>query len=215
MKMQNVPLKPSFAEERMLEAEGYRLIAGVDEVGCGALAGPLVAAAVVLPGRMRVRWAKQVNDSKLVTPVRRELLFQRIQKVAVSVGIGTVPHHVIDAQGLTKARRLAMKLAIEQLSPPPECLLIDHLHLPEVPLPQKGIINGDRLCFSIACASIMAKVTRDHLMKELDKTYPGYGLARHKGYGTRQHLACLYRLGPCPIHRQSYQPVKDATDQER
>ncbi len=206
---------PSFAEERMLEAQGYRLIAGVDEVGCGALAGPVVAAAIILPGRMRVRWAKQVNDSKLVTPVRRELLFQRIQKVAVSVGIGTVPHHVIDAQGLTKARRLAMKLAIEQLSPPPECLLIDHLHLPEVPLPQKGIINGDRLCFSIACASIMAKVTRDHLMEEMDKTYPGYGLARHKGYGTREHLTCLRRLGPCPIHRQSYQPVKDVTGQER
>ena len=199
----------------MLEAQGYRLIAGVDEVGCGALAGPVVAAAIILPGRMRVRWAKQVNDSKLVTPVRRELLFQRIQKVAVSVGIGTVPHHVIDAQGLTKARRLAMKLAIEQLSPPPECLLIDYLHLPEVPLPQKGIINGDRLCFSIACASIMAKVTRDHLMEELDKTYPGYGLARHKGYGTREHLTCLRRLGPCPIHRQSYQPVKDVTGQER
>lgn len=206
---------PSFAEERMLEAQGYRLIAGVDEVGCGALAGPVVAAAIILPGRMRVRWAKQVNDSKLVTPARREMLFQRIQKVAVSVGIGTVPHHVIDAQGLTKARRLAMKLAIEQLSPPPECLLIDYLHLPEVPLPQKGIINGDRLCFSIACASIMAKVTRDHLMEEMDKTYPGYGLARHKGYGTREHLACLRRLGPCPIHRQSYQPVKDVTGQER
>jgi len=213
--MQNVPLKPSFAEERMLEAEGYRLIAGVDEVGCGALAGPVVAAAIILPGRMRVRWAKQVNDSKLVTPARRELLFQRIRITAISVGIGTVPHHVIDAQGLTKARRLAMKLAIEQLSPPPECLLIDHLHLPEVPLPQKGIINGDRLCFSIACASIMAKVTRDHLMEELDRTYPGYGLARHKGYGTREHLTCLRRLGPCPIHRQSYQPVKDVTDQER
>lgn len=206
---------PSFAEERMLEAQGYRLIAGIDEVGCGALAGPVVAAAIILPGRMRVRWAKQVNDSKLVTPARREMLFQRIQKVAVSVGIGTVPHHVIDAQGLTRARRLAMKLAIEQLSPPPECLLIDHLHLPEVPLPQKGIIHGDRLCFSIACASIMAKVTRDHLMEEMDKTYPGYGLARHKGYGTREHLTCLRRLGPCPIHRQSYQPVKDVTGLER
>ncbi len=206
---------PSFAEERVLMAQGYRFIAGVDEVGCGALAGPLVAAAVILPARMRVRWAKQVNDSKLLTPARRELLFPHIHQVAISVGIGTVPHEVIDAQGLTRARRLAMKLAVEQLSPPPEWLLIDYLYLPEVALPQKGITNGDRLCFSIACASIVAKVTRDRLMVELERTYPGYGLAAHKGYGTREHLACLRRLGPCPIHRRSYQPVKEVIYQER
>jgi ribonuclease HII len=102
-----------------------------------------------------------------------------------------------------------MKLAIDQLSPPPDTLLIDYMHLPEVKLPQKGITNGDSLCFSIACASIIAKVTRDHLMIELDKAYPGYGLARHKGYGTREHLDCLCQLGPSPIHRQSFKPVKD------
>ena len=108
-----------------------------------------------------------------------------------------------------------MKLAVEQLSPPPEWLLIDYLYLPEVALPQKGITNGDRLCFSIACASIVAKVTRDRLMVELERTYPGYGLAAHKGYGTREHLDCLRRLGPCPIHRRSYQPVKEIIYQER
>lgn len=119
------------------------------------------------------------------------------------------PSELIDAQGLIKATRLAMKLAIDQLSPPPESLLIDYMLLPEVPLPQKGITNGDSLCLSIACASIVAKVARDRLMIELDKVYPGYGLAQHKGYGTKQHLACLRRLGPSPIHRQSFQPVKN------
>ena len=174
-----------------------------------------MAAAVILPAKMRVRWAKQVNDSKLLTPARRELLFHHIHQVAISVGIGTVPHEVIDAQGLTRARRLAMQLAVEQLLPPPEWLLIDYLYLPEVALPQKGITNGDRLCFSIACASIVAKVTRDRLMVELERTYPGYRLAAHKGYGTREHLACLRRLGPCPIHRRSYQPVKEIICQEK
>ena len=108
-----------------------------------------------------------------------------------------------------------MKLAIDQLWPPPEFLLIDYMRLPEVTLPQKGITNGDNLCFSIACASIMAKVSRDHLMIEFDGIYPGYGLAQHKGYGTKGHLACLRRLGPSPIHRQSFKPVKDVIQQER
>jgi ribonuclease HII len=102
-----------------------------------------------------------------------------------------------------------MKQAVDGLSPAPDSLLIDYMHLPEVPLPQKGIVNGDELCLSIACASIVAKVARDRLMVELDRLYPGYQLADHKGYGTKEHLSCLYRLGPCPIHRQSFQPVKD------
>ena len=102
-----------------------------------------------------------------------------------------------------------MKLAIGQLSPPPESLLIDYIRLPEVPLPQKGITNGDSLCFSIACASIIAKVARDRLMTELDRNYPGYGLAKHKGYGTEKHLACLRRMGPSSIHRQSFKPIKE------
>ncbi len=201
--------KPSFIEERILEAQGYRYTAGIDEAGRGSLAGPVVAAAVILPYYVDAPWLNQVKDSKQLSPARRESLFHYIHEVAVSTGIGVVPHKIVDAEGIIKATRLAMKLAIDQLSPPPEFLLIDYMRLPEVPLPQKGITNGDSLCFSIACASIMAKVSRDHLMIELDGTYPGYGLAQHKGYGTKGHLACLRRLGPSPIHRQSFRPVRD------
>ena len=200
---------PSFTEEKMLEAQGYQYIAGIDEVGRGSLAGPVVAAAVILPCHIDTPWLNQVKDSKQLSPARRESLFHHIHEVAISIGIGVIPHKVIDARGIIKATRLAMKLAIDQLSLPPEFLLIDYMRLPEVPLPQKGITNGDNLCFSIACASIIAKVSRDHMMREFDGTYPGYGLAQHKGYATKGHLACLRRLGPSPIHRQSFKPVKD------
>jgi len=200
---------PSFVEEKIFEAQGYQRITGIDEVGRGALAGPVVAAAVILPWGIDTPWLNQVKDSKQLSPAGRELLFYHIQKIATATGIGIASNEVIDAQGIIKATRLAMKLAIDRLSPPPECLLIDYMLLPEVPLPQKGITNGDELCFSIACASIIAKVTRDHLMIELDRIYPGYGLAQHKGYGTKEHLSCLHSLGPSLIHRQSFKPVKD------
>ena len=200
---------PSFAEEKILEAQGYQHIAGIDEAGRGALAGPVVAAAVILPCRIDAPWLIQVKDSKQLSPVIREHLFHRIHGIAVSVGIGMATNEVIDSQGIVEATRLAMKLAIDQLSPPPQSLLIDYMLLPEVPLPQKGITHGDSLCFSIACASIIAKVARDQLIMELDIIYPGYELAQHKGYGTKKHLACLYQLGPSPIHRQSFKPVKD------
>jgi len=211
----NISPMPSFAEEKMLEAQGYHRIAGIDEVGRGALAGPVVAAAVILPCNTNAPWFARVNDSKLLTPAERELLFHRIHEVALNIGIGMAPCEVIDTQGIIKATRLAMRLAIDQISPPPESLLIDYMHLPEVPLPQKGIKYGDSLCFSIACASIVAKVTRDRLMAELDRIYPGYGLAQHKGYGTREHLFCLRRLGPSPIHRQSFKPIKDIIHREK
>ena len=203
------PQIPSFAEERILEAQGYQHIAGIDEAGRGALAGPVVAAAVILPRHIDAPWQKLVRDSKQLSPARRQLLFHHIHNIAVAIGVGSVSHEVIDAQGIIRATRLAMKLAVDQLSPPAETLLIDYMHLPEVELPQKGVTDGDSLCFSIACASIIAKVTRDQLMRELDSSYPGYGLAHHKGYGTREHLACLCQLGASPIHRRSFQPVKD------
>ncbi|MFC1892981.1 ribonuclease HII [Chloroflexota bacterium] len=198
---------PSFAEEELLYTRGYRLIAGVDEVGRGALAGPVVAAAVILPPHLEAPWLAMVRDSKQLSPAKRELLFGYIQETATAIGIGTTPNDVVDNQGIIKATRLAMKTAIDQLSPPAESLLIDYMSLPEMQLPQRGITNGDSLCLSIACASIMAKVTRDHMMLELGRMYPGYGLAQHKGYGTREHLACIRRLGPSPIHRQSFKPV--------
>jgi ribonuclease HII len=206
---------PTFIEEKKLEAQGYRRIAGIDEAGRGALAGPVVAAAVILPRHINAPWLEQVNDSKRLSPARRTLLFHYIHESAVSIGIGVVRHEVVDAEGIVGATRLAMKLAVGQLLPPAESLLIDYMHLPEVPLPQKGITYGDSLCFSIACASIIAKVTRDKLMVEFDGTYPGYGLAQHKGYGTRKHIACLNKLGPCPIHRRSFRPVRELIQRER
>lgn len=193
----------------MLYSQGYRLIAGVDEVGRGALMGPVVAAAVILPHNIKARWRGKVRDSKQLSPARREILSDCIHEVAISVGIGMSAPEVIDAQGIVKATRLAMKSAIDQLKPQPQYLLIDYMLLPEVLLPQKGITDGDSLCFSIACASILAKVARDRLMVEFDGVYSGYGLAEHKGYGTKEHLACLRRYGPCPIHRRSFQPVKE------
>jgi len=207
----NNPQKPSFSEEKKLKAHGYRLIAGIDESGRGSLAGPVVAAAVVLPGSVDAPWWDRVNDSKQLSSAVREQLSTGIRQVAISVGVGVIGHEIIDAWGIVTATRLAMTQAIDQLSPAPDYLLIDFMSLPDVSLPQRGIVGGDCRCFSIACASIIAKVTRDRLMTEFDRNYPGYGLARHKGYGTEVHLSCLRRLGPCPIHRQSFRPVKNIT----
>ncbi len=201
--------RPSFAEEKLLARQGYRLIAGVDEVGRGALAGPVVAAAVMLPLRVRARWKDRVRDSKQLTEAGRELLFPYIQEAAISTGVGMVSPEVIDRIGIAVATRQAMKQAIDQLVPSPQYLLIDYFSLPEVSLPQKGVAEGDSICFSVACASIIAKVSRDRLMAEFDIKYPGYGLAENKGYGTVAHLSCLHRLGPCAIHRGSFQPVRD------
>jgi ribonuclease HII len=201
--------RPTFNEENAIRQNGYFRIAGIDEVGRGPLAGPVVAAAVILPGDFEADWKHLVNDSKQVSPLTREKLFPYITEIALGIGVGQSDVKTIDSKGIAKATRLAMKKAVEQLSPPPDFLLVDYLHIPEIRLPQKGITHGDCLSFSIACASIIAKVTRDHLMAELDKIYPGYKFAEHKGYGTAEHLNCLRRLGPSPIHRCSFQPVKE------
>lgn len=205
----NIRCIPSFAEEEKLAVQGYRYIAGIDEAGRGALAGPVVAAAVILPRRLKTTWLKQVNDSKLLTADKREYLFAYIQEAAISTGVGIISHQIIDTRNILQATKLAMKQAIDQLSPPPDSLLIDFVSLPEVAISQKGIVNGDGLCLSIACASIIAKVTRDRLMKILSNTYPGYGLEKHKGYWTEEHVANLNRLGPSPIHRRSFHPIKE------
>jgi ribonuclease HII len=150
-----------------------------------------------------------VRDSKQLTPAAREYLFDFIRDIAVSVGIGASSNEVIDSVGIAKATRLAMIAAIEQLKPQPQFLLIDYVRLSETPLPQKGITHGDSLCFSIACASIIAKVTRDRLVTEMDRDFPGYGFAGHKGYGTRKHIECLREKGPCRLHRRSFSPVTE------
>jgi ribonuclease HII len=198
---------PTFDQEHALQDRGYRLVAGVDEVGRGALAGPVMAAAVILPLGSDFPWLKLVRDSKQLSPRQRERVFDLVRSAGIPFGLGSVPHATIDRVGIVRATRMAMAEAVQALPSRPDFLLIDALSLPEVDLPQKGIVRGDQLSFSIACASIVAKVSRDRQMTELDGVYPGYGLARHKGYGTRQHLQCLGRLGPCAIHRRSFAPV--------
>jgi ribonuclease HII len=209
MKAKGLKLKPSFAEERLFLAEGYKLTAGVDEVGRGCLAGPVVACAVILPCNVRRPWLKEVRDSKLLTHDKRAYLFSYIEETAIAVGTGLVAHDIIDTIGIGNASKLAMQLAIEELNPSPDSLLIDYFKLPEVKLPQKGIIDGDGLCYSIACASIIAKVTRDLLMIELDGQYPGFGLSHHKGYGTKEHWRCIEEKGLSPIHRLTFCHLKE------
>ena len=200
---------PSLAEENGLNSRGYRLIAGVDEAGRGALAGPVVAAAVILPPSPGFPWLKSVRDSKEVPPARREYLFDLIKQEAIAVSVGIIAPQTIDVIGILNATRIAMCHAVEQLACPPDFLLIDFLRLPQLRISQKPIVHGDKLCLSIACASIIAKVTRDRIMVELDQIHPGYGLANHKGYGTRHHVSCLHQHGPSPIHRHSFAPVRE------
>lgn len=202
---------PSLVEENGLSVKGYRFIAGVDEAGRGALAGPVVAAAVILPQCPDFPWLKSVRDSKEIPSAKRESLFSLITQEAVSFGIGVIDHQIIDSIGILKATRLAMCQAVEQLTCLPDFLLIDFLTLPQLKISQKPIIRGDKLCLSIACASIVAKVTRDRIMVELDQLHPGYGFANHKGYGTKQHVSCLHQHGPSPIHRRYFAPVREAT----
>lgn len=171
--------------------------------------GPVVAAAVIMPEIVKGKWKSMVRDSKLLQPKDREYLFGLIREAALSVGIGMRSNDEIDTIGIAGATRLAMVDAVRRLDPEPQYLLIDFVKLTELAIPQKGIVDGDSLVFSIASASIIAKVTRDNMVKEMDDRYPGYGFAVHKGYGTRAHLECLRRRGPCPLHRRSFGPVKE------
>ena len=201
---------PNLDEEDKLKAQGYELIAGIDEVGRGALAGPVVAGAVILPHPANLPWLELVRDSKELNSRKRESLFDLINREAVAVGIGIIPPQTIDTINILKATRLAMMQAVEKLSRQPNFLLIDRLSLAQCPIPQRGITRGDESCLSIACASIIAKVTRDRMMDEFDIMYPGYGFAQHKGYGTRKHISCLQKLGPSPVHRLYFAPVRNA-----
>jgi len=199
------PLDPLVFEQRA-RSRGYRLIAGIDEAGRGALAGPVVAAAVILPAGMRI---EGVDDSKRLSPEKRERLFEVIMAQALRVGVGMAGHKEIDRVNILQATRLAMQEAVGKLSPPPDYLLIDGITTIASPLPQKTIVKGDVLSLSIAAASIVAKVSRDRLMRELDQKYPGYGFAGHKGYGSADHLEAIRRLGPSPVHRLTFGGVKE------
>jgi ribonuclease HII len=198
-----------YREEKACESQGFQLVAGVDEVGRGCLAGPVVASAVIMSRRECPPWYKDVRDSKMLTPQQRERLSPCIHQTAIAIGTGAVSSYLLDSLGMTAAVHLAMSLALRQLKPQPDFVLIDYLTIPGLDYPQKGITDGDSLVFSIACASIVAKVYRDHIMQGLDRKYPGYGLAKHKGYGTQEHYQGLRKHGPCPIHRRLFGPVRN------
>lgn len=187
--------------ERAAREDGFTLIAGIDEAGRGPLAGPVVAAACILDPSVPILG---VNDSKKLSPARREALFQEIIQYAVGYAIAQIEPDVIDRINILQATLSAMRLTVERLPVRPDLLLIDAVDLKGIPVPVRPIIKGDALSVSIAAASILAKVTRDRLMDQYDTVYPGYGFIRHKGYGTAEHYAALDRLGPTPIHRQSF-----------
>jgi ribonuclease HII len=193
-----------FALRRELFAGGARVIAGVDEVGVGPLAGPLVAAAVVLPARVRL---PGLDDSKQLTAAQREELDREIRSQAVAVCVAELSSIEVDRLNTRGASLEAMRRAVVGLSAAPDHVLVDAFTIPALACPQTPIVGGDARDGSIAAASIVAKVHRDARMRELDERYPGYGFARHKGYSTRDHFAALARLGPCPEHRRSFTPV--------
>jgi len=195
--------------ERELWKQGIEIVAGVDEAGRGPLAGPVVAAAVVLPRDCSI---PRLNDSKKLTPERREELFESIHQEAVAVGVGSATHETIDEVNILRATMGAMADAVRELGVEPGHVLIDGGHeVPDAAWPQTTVHQGDQRSAPIAAASIVAKVTRDRLMVEMDSVYPGYGFARHKGYGTEDHIAALTRLGPCPIHRMSFHIVEESS----
>lgn len=191
--------------ERMAGAMGYQVVAGVDEVGMGPLAGPVVGGAVVLPIGVRI---PGLDDSKLLNAEQRERADVLIRRRAIAVSVCAVDHAQVDRLGLLKARHLATAGAVAGLSVKAEYLLVDAFDVPDSPLPQMAVVRGDKVCASIMAASIVAKVARDLAMIEYDSLYPGYGFADHKGYATPSHRAAIRRLGPSPIHRTSWAPFR-------
>lgn len=205
--MNSLNNSPTLEYEQNLWKQGL-VVAGVDEAGRGPLAGPVTAGAVVFSKTFSIShdWCTQVRDSKTLSESQREKAAINIQKYAEAYATASCQSGEIDAIGIAEATRSAMRQAVAQLNIPVQYLLIDYLTLPDIP--SKGIVHGDAICFSIASASILAKVTRDQYMKQMDVEYPGYFFAQHKGYGTKKHLSRLKELGPSPIHRYSFNPIK-------
>lgn len=205
MPRQKVDVKEKYAAmseyENQAREMGIFLIAGMDEAGRGPLAGPVVAAAVMLDPEKPIYG---VDDSKKLSPKKRAALKAEIEEKAISVGIGIVDVETIDTINILEATKLAMKKAVAALDPQPQQLLIDAVQLKDLPIPQKPIIKGDALSVSIAAASIIAKETRDEMLKAYDELYPEYGFASHKGYGTKQHMDAIRTYGPLPIHRKTF-----------
>ena len=201
---EDLRLEKMLAYEKELYAQGIDLIAGVDEVGRGPLAGPVVGAAVILPKACKI---PGLNDSKKIPKSKHKAIYEAVLQNAIAIGIGVKDNHVIDQVNIYEATKLAMMEAIGQLEPQPQHLLIDAMKL-DLPISQTSIIKGDANSLSIAAASIVAKVTRDQMMEEFDREYPGYDFAQNAGYGTAKHLAGLDKLGVTPIHRRSFEPVK-------
>jgi ribonuclease HII len=212
MILNSLPDYPTLDLERALWANGALWIAGIDEAGRGALAGPVAAAAVILPQiRNFTLELKGVRDSKKMTPAQRETWNRAIRKSAVTFGVGLASAREIDLVGILPATKLAAKRAINALSVVPDHLLIDHFKMLDLNTPQTSIPKGDALSLSIAAASVLAKTSRDAILCELDEQYPGYGFVDHKGYGTTFHLEAIRKLGPTPIHRMTFAPLNSTS----
>ena len=196
-----MPTAAPYRYEAQAWRTGLSLIAGIDEAGRGPLAGPVVAAAVIIAPERRI---KGLRDSKLLPADKREALYTIIRERAVAIGVGVVDHLTIDRINILEATRVAMMQALAALSIAPELIITDFVALRECPCPQRNLVDGDARCATVAAASIIAKVTRDRLMCEIDTAYPAYGFAKHKGYATAEHLAAIDRHGLCPLHRRSF-----------
>lgn len=194
-----------YEQERLLKSCGYNMIAGVDEAGRGPLAGPVVVGAVILPIGCHLPF---INDSKKLSARQREELYQLIKEVAIDVQYAVIDIETIDHLNIYQATIRGMYTVINQLSPQPEAVLIDAVPLPDLAIPSVSLIGGDAISASIGAASIIAKVERDRIMLELDKQFPHYGFAKHKGYGTAEHMKALEQYGPGSMHRQSFEPIK-------
>lgn len=202
---------PTLDYEEALWKQGFFAVAGIDEAGRGCLAGPVMAGAVILPAESGIaERLRGVRDSKLMTPAERDEMYDAVIREAAAWGAGEADNREIDRIGILNATKNAMKRAVGNLGMQPDHLLIDFVRLHDVTTPQIGLKHGDMLCLSIACASVIAKVTRDRWMQsEAARLYPQYGFETHKGYGTREHMEALRRYGPCPIHRMTFRPLSE------